>query len=275
MKKWTEDEKAFVISNYDNMTYEEMTKHLERTGLAIKGIAQRLRITNDRQEFDPKIKYGRLTPIRFLYEDHRKNYWLCVCDCGKEVKTRSSSLLSGVTRSCGCYHAKTTAKFKDITGNKYGKLTVLGFHKRKKNRYLWNCVCECSKETIVSRSHLKSGHTQSCGNCGVFVNGKLTSSQQRAIAEMISGVLNHRQELKYIDVALPDKKIAIEYDGWYWHQGNEQRDKQRTNELLDSGWRVLVVKSSKKIPSKKTVIQCLKELERTNYVELILDDWKS
>ncbi len=29
--------------------------------------------------------------------------WHCRCDCGKEIETRSSNLLSGDTNSCGCY----------------------------------------------------------------------------------------------------------------------------------------------------------------------------
>lgn len=54
-------------------------------------------------------------------------------------------------------------KLIDLTGKKFGRLTV---EKRSTNRYgrpAWNCKCECGKETIVSTSHLRSGHTQSCG----------------------------------------------------------------------------------------------------------------
>jgi len=32
--------------------------------------------------------------------------WNCVCDCGTKFMTRSASLLSGATRSCGCLRAE-------------------------------------------------------------------------------------------------------------------------------------------------------------------------
>ena len=49
-------------------------------------------------------------------------------------------------------------------GQKYGRLTVVGFHdktKASKRRYL--CRCECGTETVVVGSNLRSGNAQSCG----------------------------------------------------------------------------------------------------------------
>lgn len=36
--------------------------------------------------------------------------WNCLCDCGKESSVYSYSLLSGNTKSCGCYHKEITKK---------------------------------------------------------------------------------------------------------------------------------------------------------------------
>ena len=44
---------------------------------------------------------------------------------------------------------------------------------------------------------------------------------------------------KYIDVAIPELKIAIEYDGEYWHKGNEKQDKIRQKAIEQQGWEVL------------------------------------
>ena len=30
-------------------------------------------------------------------------YWLCKCECGKEIIADCSALLRGNTKSCGCY----------------------------------------------------------------------------------------------------------------------------------------------------------------------------
>ena len=53
----------------------------------------------------------------------------------------------------------------DLTGNKYGRLTVLGDNgKRTKNgKVLWHCLCECGDTTYVRADHLKNGSVVSCG----------------------------------------------------------------------------------------------------------------
>ncbi|SDX85350.1 hypothetical protein SAMN05660923_03051 [Tepidimicrobium xylanilyticum] len=53
----------------------------------------------------------------------------------------------------------------ELEGQKFGRLTVLGFHdvdpKRKESR--WLCKCECGNKRIVRGWKLTSGHTKSCG----------------------------------------------------------------------------------------------------------------
>lgn len=51
----------------------------------------------------------------------------------------------------------------DLTGQKFGMLTVIGRAPNKSNNVRWNCICDCGNETIQSTSHLTSGHTKSCG----------------------------------------------------------------------------------------------------------------
>ena len=48
-------------------------------------------------------RFSRLLVIKEIGKTRQRLItWLCVCDCGKETITASSSLLSGNTRSCGC-----------------------------------------------------------------------------------------------------------------------------------------------------------------------------
>ena len=53
----------------------------------------------------------------------------------------------------------------DLTGNIFGRLTVLGdVRKRTKNgKVLWHCLCEFGTVTFVRGDHLKSGKISSCG----------------------------------------------------------------------------------------------------------------
>ena len=51
----------------------------------------------------------------------------------------------------------------DLTGCRYGRLTVLGPAENIGNRTAWRCRCDCGKETVVQTNRLRSGHTSSCG----------------------------------------------------------------------------------------------------------------
>lgn len=66
----------------------------------------------------------------------------------------------------------------DLTGQRFGKLTVLGLIKplNKNNRCLyWKCKCECGNEKNIQGGHLRSGHTNSCG-CSWYEFGKQRKS---------------------------------------------------------------------------------------------------
>lgn len=41
---------------------------------------------------------------------YKRTMWLCLCDCGNEKIICSSSLISGDTKSCGCYAKEQTSK---------------------------------------------------------------------------------------------------------------------------------------------------------------------
>jgi len=54
--------------------------------------------------------------------------------------------------------------FIDITGHRYGRLTVLGMNGRDKRGYAtWLCRCECGIEITAGSNALRRGNTQSCG----------------------------------------------------------------------------------------------------------------
>ena len=48
---------------------------------------------------------------------------------------------------------------KDVTGQKFGKLTAIEWLRGGR----WRCICDCGNETIIDTRKLLSGHTTSCG----------------------------------------------------------------------------------------------------------------
>lgn len=55
-------------------------------------------------------------------------------------------------------------EYKDLTGMRFNRLTVLKLHERTpRRRYVWLCKCDCGNVVKVFGEHLKNNHTKSCG----------------------------------------------------------------------------------------------------------------
>lgn len=113
-------------------------------------------------------KFGYLLVIKRheLNDIRNKPQWICKCQCGKEIIVAGSHLRSGHTKSCGCSTHKHSGdlNFKDISNQKFGKLTAL-YHSRSnaQGSAMWLCQCECGNHVEVRGMDLRNGHTKSCG----------------------------------------------------------------------------------------------------------------
>ncbi len=54
-------------------------------------------------------------------------------------------------------------KLIDLTGKKFGKLTVIKRAPNKNKEVYWDCYCDCGNNTIKKGKSLKNGDTKSCG----------------------------------------------------------------------------------------------------------------
>lgn len=92
--------------------------------------------------------------------------WQCLCNCQQLINVRSGDLLRGNTTSCGCKkkeYYKSHALLKDLTGQIFGRLTVLSLSHFEKYETFWNCECVCNNLKLVKGCNLRRGHTKSCG----------------------------------------------------------------------------------------------------------------
>ena len=56
------------------------------------------------------------------------------------------------------------AKGKDLTGQRFGKLTVVEQTDQRQDRYvLWRCRCDCGGEVLASTKRLMRGTVKDCG----------------------------------------------------------------------------------------------------------------
>lgn len=77
----------------------------------------------------------------------------------------------GVSRRNG-YGNGTFKKKLNLTGQQYGRLTVLAPAENIGSRTAWLCQCQCGKRTVVKTYHLRSGHVTSCG-CNDNITARL------------------------------------------------------------------------------------------------------
>lgn len=84
--------------------------------------------------------------------------------------------------------------YEDLSGKQFGKLVAIKYAGQKgRRRTIWECKCDCGEITFVDATHLKSGHTTSCG-CKIietikynnYKNGLSNSRLGRAYRNMIN-----------------------------------------------------------------------------------------
>ncbi len=131
--------------------------------IASKGISKGYKDDLKNQRFD------RLIVLEFSHVDKfSKSHWKCQCDCGNTIIVSAGSLKKGHTKSCGCLRKEIASEhgkqYKDITGQRFGKLTAISTdHQDKNGHYSWKCQCDCGNITVVRSADLLYGSTKSCG----------------------------------------------------------------------------------------------------------------
>lgn len=71
--------------------------------------------------------------------------------------------LTGVTIMSANHSTRVNPRVKDLTGQTFGRLTVIGFSGIRGDVSWWRCKCECGEEAEIRSTSLRNGHTKSCG----------------------------------------------------------------------------------------------------------------
>ena len=115
---------------------------------------------------------------------------------------------------------------KDLTGQKFGKLTVI---RRKPNfgaGYVeWTCRCDCGRQHVARTGNLVKGNTQSCG-CARTVGVPKLVEQARQVVD----------EKPFVQVKAI-KELAIKFGGVPadFTQSAEQNNRKKTKKE-ESDW---------------------------------------
>lgn len=152
-------------------------------------------------------------------KNDKEVWWDCQCSCGNLFSARGHDLRNGKIKSCGCLKKENTKKlhYKDLTGQQFGKLTVLKENTERKidGRCVWVCQCECGNIIEISSKGLAIG-TYSCGCVKSKGETKIISILQdlniQFITQYAPSDCKNINQLKF-DFYLPDNNIIIEYNG--------------------------------------------------------------
>lgn len=154
----------------------------------------------------------------FKNDKDSRLYANCECECGTKKHVMVKNLVRNLSKDCGCGRKSINGKnfSKDLTSEKFGKLTVLeALEKRSKTGHkLYRCLCECGNEIVVQTNLLTTHHTSSCGCLlsyyNMYIKKLLTLNQiihKPEYSVWIEGSLYR------FDFYLPQYNLIIEYDG--------------------------------------------------------------
>lgn len=107
-------------------------------------------------------KYGMLTIVEVRVSGRVK----VQCDCGVVCEKLRKHVLSGHTKSCGCYkvtHPSRATPDDRVLGKRFHRLLVSERAPSSNSLTQWLCVCDCGSSVTVATKRLLGGHTKSCG----------------------------------------------------------------------------------------------------------------
>lgn len=165
-------------------------------------------------------KYNHLTFIRYLTTNKCGNcVWELQCDCGNTTTGMAVNVVNNRKKSCGCVTTFSTRK--DLTGQKYGKLTFLRFTGTTKGRgAVWELMCDCGNITTGVLAKVVNGSKVSCG-CQI----KITSARLGLLTRKFDPVVSLARRCWYtsykgypFDLFLTMSQLPCDYCGRLPHR---------------------------------------------------------
>lgn len=114
------------------------------------------KLFNEKEEYINSLSPSSGKLVRAICPECKKERALAFSDVKK----------AGHTFCKGCNKRKRSCDW--MIGNKFGRLTVNSYAEPRKYKgggfqTMFSCTCECGAQVVVYASHIKSGHTTSCG----------------------------------------------------------------------------------------------------------------
>lgn len=153
-----------------------------------------------------------------LKNDRRHADAICQCECGTVKPVNIRNLINNCTKDCGCGRKQrlSETKTKDLTGKRFGKLTVIELlpESNKFKRRMYKCRCDCGNVVTLPSGSLSTHHTLSCGCLNSYHNMYIGQFLHNSGIEYKSEYSVCIDNVRYrFDFYLPKYNLFIEYDG--------------------------------------------------------------
>lgn len=211
---------------------------------------------------------GSLNPHEILPGANKKVWWMCP-ECGKEwealIKARTG-------RNSGCASCRGRKRGLKTSGSchwvrLYGEwsekntLKLNDFSETSRHRAHWVCKNGHEFRSAIGDRNLKQTGCKQCGLGG-------TSTAERELSELVKSfeveVRNHHRQIHpafEYDVTVPDKLLAIEYNGIYWHSEKHKPGTdyhwRKTLAAKEAGWKVLHIWEDDWNDKKEVVVRAV------------------
>lgn len=149
-------------------------------------------------------RFGHLTVLSRSQSPLKTSSWSCLCDCGNICDYPTSDLISFLRKSCGCSQYKKTASKEDLTGRRFGHLTVIKKVSPQKRYSPWRCLCDCGNELSLRTSLLLDGKRTSCGKCKYH--------RVKSMEKIIGQRFHHLTVINYIETSPNIFKLLCKCD---------------------------------------------------------------
>ena len=181
----------------------------------IRGYSLRHPVSTDSYTCRHKIqlnqRFGKLTVIKRDNSLPAGSQYVCKCDCGNIIHCGSYSLLNDLTKSCGC--SKTALYNKEEV-----QAILIGYYRRFGYKpFIYDLMKELNVGMTAAYNYINNYELKH------LLNTQFGSKAEQEIYELISkysNVVLHSRKIippHEIDIYIPEKKLAIEFNGDYWH----------------------------------------------------------
>ena len=203
---------------------------------------------NDLQTVNPTLakewnheKNGKLKPINITANSGQKVWWKC------HKKHEWQAVISDRNKGKGCPYCSGLYAVKGETDlqtlnpslstewnyEKNGGLTPVDVTPGSSKKVWWKCDKGHEWQATVSNRTIGRG-------CPFCSSERRTSFPEYAIVYYLTKygleVMHSYKEQGYeLDIYIPSKKVAIEYDGYYWHENKIKKDLEKNQKCKNDG----------------------------------------